>query len=118
MLAMLERPVTKAHVICGQEVKLAGEQLEAARKAADRNGWKLSLAPAVITKADGDGRHRSAGLVVVAPHHVGSELAWPFGREDLSPAEAPGRLTGRWISMLGGLVVMSMYMENAVGWNE
>ena len=34
------------------------------------------------------------------------------------PYGAPGRLTGRWINMLGGLVVMSMYMENAVGWNE
>ena len=57
--------------------------MEAARKAADRSGWVFSLASAVVTKADGDERRRSAGTMAAAPHHVGSELIlalWSRGR--------------------------------------
>ena len=55
MHSMLMRHICTPHAICGQEVKLAGEAMDAARQAADRSGWVLSLAPAVVTKADGDG---------------------------------------------------------------
>ena len=107
MCKFLQRPVRKPHAVCGQEVKLSGEELGKAKKDAQYHGWTCSFSPAVVTKGslhtnsvpgvaalpsdNGDRRYRSAGTMVATPSHVGSELLWPFGREDLSPVEAPGR---------------------------
>ena len=118
MRKLIERPIRKPHVICGQEVKLSGDGIQWAKQTAQHHGWTCSIAPAVVTKDGGDRRHRSAGTLVATPSHVGSELLWPFGREDLSPQEAPGRLTGRWVNIVGGIAVLSMYLEDSVGWSD
>jgi hypothetical protein len=91
----------KTQVVCGQEHRLAAPELEAACVSAKGIGWNLSAAPAVITALKGDGRHRSAGTLVAVASHVGSELLYEFGKADLSPPEAPGRLSARWGNMLG-----------------
>jgi hypothetical protein len=105
-------------VVCGQVHKLARPELEAASEAARGIGGDLRAAPAVITAENGDGRHRSAGTLVAVAKHVGSELLCEFGKPDLSPAEAPGRLSARWVNLLGGLAVFSLYRPDGVGRNE
>ena len=118
MQAWLETPGSRPHAVCGQEVKLLEEELLAARRSLSRGGWNASFAPGVATRDEGDGRHRSAGTIVAVPSHVQSETLWPFEREDLSPVEAPGRLSGRWANLMGGVAVLSMYMQDVVGWGE
>ena len=54
--------------------------------------------------------------MVAAPAHIASAAPWPFSCEDLSPHGAPGRLAGRWLNVLGGLLVMSAYFRDTTGW--
>jgi ribonuclease HI len=115
----LEREAGKRTlVVCGQEHKLDIPALEAACVKARGMGWNCSASPAVCTGEGSDGRQRSAGTYVAVAKHVGSELLCEFGKPDLSPNEAPGRLTARWVNLLGGIVVFSLYLKDGVGWND
>ncbi len=79
-------------------------------------GFAVTGAPAENTRTVNDARARSGGAFVAVHTSVHSELVWPFGRSDLSPAAAPGRITGRWVDWRGGLVVLAAYFDHSVGW--
>ena len=63
-------------------------------------------------------KHRSARTYVAVANHVGSGLLAAFGKVDLLPREAPGRLSGRWIDVPGGIDIFSAYFQDAAGWNQ
>ena len=105
------------HVICGQEHKLDAGALLNVCAATKKAGYTVSGAPAMVTNPSGDARHRSGGVMVAVANHLHSELLCALGRADLSPSDAPGRLTGRWIDAMGGIVALSAYFQDGVGWN-
>jgi hypothetical protein len=106
----------KEAVVCSQETKLASEALLNVRETMAGERWGVSFAAATKTQEVDDQRCRSAGVMVAVPAHLASAAPWPFDRDDLSPDGAPGRLTGRWIQTLGGLLVMSVYFSDSTGW--
>ena len=115
----LEQGVALAgHVVAGQEHKLDIEAWHNVGASRQSTGFVASGAPAVVTSATGDERHRSAGTYVAVANHVGSELLAAFGKADLSTSEAPGRLSGRWIDVPGGIDIFSAYFQDAAGWNQ
>ncbi len=83
---------------------------------ARRDAWAVFGAQATTAEAGG----ASAGTLVAAPRHIGA--APPFGgaQQDCSPPESPGRLSAAWVdtSMLGGLLVISVYFWTGEGWTR
>lgn len=114
---LLQEGTGAGRVVCAQEHKLNQSALDSACEAMAKQGYCISGAPAVTTKQHGDGRHRSAGTLVAVAAHVHSELLCAFGKADLSPSEAPGRLTGRWVDWHGGVAVFAAYFEDGTGWS-